>query len=202
MKRLLLILVLAGIGLSFFWTFTKGESNEIYRESVQYKLNPTTASSQAKVEPDVHFGIPSKIIIPDIDVNASVEVVMMDMKGNMDVPKNPYNTAWYSLGYNPGEKGSAVIAGHYDTETGTPAVFWDLGKLNTGDAVTVIDTIGKELEFSVIRIERYPYNNFPIKEVFGSSDEPRLNLITCGGIWDKNAKTYKERTVVYTELSD
>lgn len=201
MKKILLILVLAVIGLGFFWTTTENENSEIYKESAQYKPNPTTIVSKISATPEIVFSIPNKILIPEIDVNANVEVVQMDTKGNMDVPKNTYNVAWYSLGYSPGEQGSAVFAGHYDTEAGSPAVFWNLGKLNIGDTVTVVDTAGKELGYSVVRVETYPYDNFPIKEVFGSSNKSQLNLITCGGVWDKRLKTYRERLVVFTELS-
>lgn len=48
----------------------------------------------------------------------------MDAKGNMDIPKRDENVAWYQIGYYPGSKGNAVIAGHYDTATGSPAVFY------------------------------------------------------------------------------
>jgi sortase A len=50
-------------------------------------------------------------------------------------------------------------------------------------------------------VERYPYNQFPLTEVFGDAEIPRLNLITCNGVWDKNSKNYSDRLVVYSKLA-
>jgi len=46
----------------------------------------------------------------------------------------------------------------------------------------------------------YPAGNEPVSDVFGESDEPRLNLITCDGDWIENERGYSQRLVVYTEL--
>jgi len=143
---------------------------------------------------------PYNLSIPKINVTAHVESVGMDNKGAMGVPNNADNVAWYNLGYKVGEKGSAVMAGHLDKVDGSPAVFWDLTKLVAGDKMIVTDIQGKEFTYKVVRIEKYPYASFPIKEVFGPSDKSMLNLITCEGTFDKKASNYSHRTVVYSEL--
>jgi sortase (surface protein transpeptidase) len=93
-----------------------------------------------------------------------------------------------------------VLAGHYDKKDGSPAVFWDLNKLQKGDKITVIDDKGEKQTFSVIKLAKYPYDNFPLKEVFGDSEKPMLNLITCQGTWNDKSNTYAERLVVYAQL--
>ncbi len=120
----------------------------------------------------------------------------------MDVPRNADNVAWYNLGFKPGAKGSAVLAGHYDKESGDPAVFWDINKLTKGDAVMVTDTSGNTYTYSVMRIVKYPYNDFPLQEVFGQSEKAMVNLITCQGNWDDGAQNYSHRMVVYTQLKE
>lgn len=143
---------------------------------------------------------PITFSIPKLGVIAAVESVGMDAKGNMDVPKNDNNVAWYNLGYKPGDQGSAVIAGHYDTRSGSPAVFYNLTKLQSGDLVKVTDTSDTTYTYKVTEITTYDFDKVPMQQVFASTDKARLNLITCEGTFDRASRNYSKRTVVYTEL--
>lgn len=146
------------------------------------------------------FGIPDRIIIQRLGIDTNIESVGLDSKGGMDVPQNVYDTAWFSLGPKPGSLGSAVIDGHLDQVTGAPAVFYYLSSLQNGDIITVIDDKDKALNFVIFDKESYPWNNFPLQEVFGDKSEKRLNLITCNGIWDNLNKNYSNRLVIYSRL--
>lgn len=155
------------------------------------------ASVQAK-----HPDIPVTLTIPKLAIEADVESVGLDSNGDMDVPQDADNVAWYNLGYKPGEKGSAVIAGHFDKVSGAPAVFYDLEKLSIGDRVITKDKTGETTTFTVVRLATYPDDMFPLQEVFGQSQKSMLNLITCDGKWNKDTNSYSHRTVVYTEMSE
>lgn len=145
--------------------------------------------------------LPVKIQIPKIGVNAEIESVGLDKQNKMDVPKLVENVAWYNLGAKPGEKGSAVMAGHLDKITGAPAVFYNLSSLAPGDRITVTNRSGDNFIFIVTRISKYPDKQFPLQEVFaGPTDTARLNLITCEGVFDRKTKNYSDRVVVYSEL--
>lgn len=48
----------------------------------------------------------------------------------------------------------------------------------------------------------YERNSAPINEVFGSSDEKKLKLITCTGRLDRSEGIHEERLVVYTKLKE
>jgi LPXTG-site transpeptidase (sortase) family protein len=146
------------------------------------------------------IGKPVGIAIPKLRVNTTVEHVGNDAKGNMDVPKSDDASAWYQLGFRPGQQGNAVIAGHYDRKNGGPAVFYDLKKLEKGDEIIITDEEGKKLTFVVIATKTYPYNEFPVKEIFGPAEKKYLNLITCGGNWNSEKKIYADRVVVRSEL--
>lgn len=144
--------------------------------------------------------MPVTLKIPRLEIDAKVEKVGLDENKNMDVPKDPQNAAWYQLGYLPGQQGSAVIAGHFDTPTGAPAVFYRLGNLENGDEIQITDEKNETLTFIVTGKENYPYDNFPLTEVFGPHEKQVLNLITCEGTFLKDKKSYSHRTVVYSEL--
>jgi len=187
--------IIAGVSLSI--TLTRSHNHSQKQNTViQTKQLPTTESSNAPELP----GIPTSITIPKINVHAAVESVGMDSLGRMDVPKTADDTAWYSPGYKPGMNGSAVIDGHLDRVTGAPAVFWNLKLLSAGDQIIITENNGQKYTFAVDHIMRYPYDSFPIKDVFGATHTPTLNLITCNGVWDQNTKNYSDRLVVYSKL--
>ncbi|WP_157404688.1 class F sortase [Shouchella shacheensis] len=144
---------------------------------------------------------PSTLKIPSLEINAAIEDVGILDNGQMGVPANEDDVAWFEPGVMPGEQGNAVFAGHVDGYTG-PAVFFELEELQEGDEVIVEDEEGTELVFVVQRKESYDRLDAPMEEIFGSSDRQRLNLITCTGLFDRGAGTHEERLVVYTELKE
>src|SRR5947209_7865092 len=68
--------------------------------------------------------LPQRIVIPSLNVDSTIEQVGLDSQKRMDVPKNVFDVGWYDLGVRPGQIGSAVIDGHFDTPTGAPSVFY------------------------------------------------------------------------------
>jgi sortase A len=117
----------------------------------------------------------------------------------MDVPKGPDNVGWFKLGIRPGEKGSAVIAGHSGWKNNIPAVFDNLHKLKKGDKIYFEDKNGKGTTFIVRELRSY-YPTADAEDVFISSDgKAHLNLITCEGIWNEVTKSRSERLVVFTD---
>jgi hypothetical protein len=145
-------------------------------------------------------GMPMQLLIPRIGVRAVVEHVGTDSKGNMDVPKDWHNTAWYAPGYRPGQAGNAAISGHLNWYGVPQAVFFSLSDLAPGDMVYVRDDAGRDRGFRVTANTTCPWNNCPLNDIFGAASRPRLNLITCQGTFDKKAANYDHRQVVYTEL--
>ena len=199
-KQLLLIFI--GILLAFsVWWFI---SPNISATQSEIQITPTSIATQEKISETslqtIEFGKPVEVYIPKLNIRTTVEHVGEDQQGRMDVPKDDMNVAWFEPGYTPGKKGNAVLAGHYDTKSGGPAVFYSLPKLVPGDEVHVTDDAGNTLTFVVVDSATYPDADFPIQTVFGKSEKPRLNLITCQGDFDEESKNYSDRLVVFTEL--
>lgn len=159
------------------------------------KSNPTRLAPQATN----WIGIkPVRMYIPAIDLHADIEPVRVSLQGSMDVPKSTETIGYLEDGTLPGAKGNAVMDGHVDSYTG-PAVFYHLKKLKPGDSVYVKDAKGTAIEFRVEAIGIYKTDNAPVQSIFGPSDEPRLNLITCTGKYSRKMKEHQERLVVYTK---
>jgi sortase (surface protein transpeptidase) len=144
-------------------------------------------------------GLPVRIKIPSISVDAKVEKVAIAKNGAMAVPKNPLNTGWYQYGVKPGEIGSAVIDGHVDWWSGTKAIFEHLHKVKVDETITVQDDKGANITFIVKKVRKYNAKA-DATDIFLSNDgKAHLNLITCTGKWNKITKQYSERLVVFAE---
>jgi LPXTG-site transpeptidase (sortase) family protein len=180
-------------------TLPGGQATAATFTAAAASLAPVTTVPTATPQP-ANSIIPVKIKIPAINVDTFVERVGLTKDGLMDVPKNIWNTGWFGNGgYRPGDPGNAVIAGHLDAP-GTKAVFWDLDKLKAGDKIILTNQAGKQLTFEVVDKQVYPYNDAPLQQIFGPSPQAHLNLITCGGTFDRASQNYNKRLVVYTRL--
>ncbi len=193
-RHTLLIVTLSGLTLSvalLFYFIPQGSS--------QNNSAPLTANTTALYRQEKSFGLPVRLKIPRINVDAFVEYVGLTSDGAMGVPKERINAGWFNLGPRPGENGSAVIAGHYGWKNGIPAVFDNLNNLQKGDKIYVHDEKGATTVFVVRESRRYD-PKADASDVFGSNDgKPHLNLITCEGVWNKVSKTYSKRLVVFTD---
>lgn len=142
---------------------------------------------------------PARLKIPVIHVDAAVEYVGYASNGSMDVPKGPNDVAWFKLGPRPGEKGSAVLAGHEGWKNGISAVFDNLRKLQKGDRVYVQDNAGAVTAFVVKEVRTYDEHDDAWRVFLSNDGRARLNLVTCEGIWNKVTRSYSNRFVVFTE---
>ena len=165
----------------------------------QNALDSQLTANQNQVRLDQGPGLPRRLVIPSINVDAPVIYVGLASDGTVDVPKGPQETAWFQLGPRPGQQGSAVITGHFGPwRNGGASVFDNLDKLKVGDIIYVKDNENNQLSFKVQESRIYQSDESP-KEVFNNNDGIYLNLITCNGEWLANQKTYTQRLVVFTE---
>lgn len=194
MQRLILFVLIGIIGVVGYGTILRGQTTS---NPISY---PTDSSLPEVQAPTPERAMPVHLSIAAIGVDARMESVGLDEQKRMAVPSRDELVGWYALGAYPGEMGSAVLAGHFDAKDGSPAVFSRLDELRPGDDVIVTDTEGRQLEFEVISTEIFPDADFPIPPVFGRTDLPRLNLITCDGVFDTAEANYMDRLVVFTRL--
>ena len=196
------MVVLMGFALSpaLLFYFIQQSSNLPAGRQVQSGPALLAESDIALPEQEqTRFGLPMRLEIPSINVDASVEYVGLTPDGAMDVPKERVDVAWFNLGPRPGESGSAVIAGHYGWKNGKASAFDNLYKLRKGDTLYIEDDKGVITSFVVRESRRYD-PEADASEVFGSNDgRARLNLVTCEGAWDKVSRTYSKRLVVFAE---
>lgn len=159
----------------------------------------TTKPLQVKNKPFPGI-VPHKIDIPAVRIHSIIEPVTYLENGQMGVPGNTDRVGYLSTGVLPGAAGNAIMDGHVDTYTG-PAVFYPLKKLKKGDFVYVTGADGCKVQFVVESVKFYLTSEAPIQTIFGSTEEHRLNLITCAGRYSRSRKEHEGRLVVYTKLA-
>ncbi len=157
-------------------------------------------SKPVKKLPSLAPSVPTRLLIPKINVDAAIEGMGVTAQGDMDSPDGPDNTGWYKLGPKPGEIGSAVIDGHFGWKENKPAVFDKLHTLVKGDQVIVKDEANNTFTFTITELRTFGPND-DAADVFKSSDSAsHLNLVTCQGVWNKDLKSYSTRLVVFADL--
>ncbi|MDR6973723.1 hypothetical protein J2X68_000392 [Streptomyces sp. 3330] len=144
---------------------------------------------------------PDRVRIPAIRVDAPLTGLALTPSGSLNVPpaEKKNLAGWYEAGTTPGERGTAIVAGHVDNADG-PAVFYDLGALRKGSAIEVDRRDGSVAVFTVDAVEVYQARDFPDEKVYGAASRPELRVITCGGGYTK-ATGYQGNVVVFAHLT-
>jgi LPXTG-site transpeptidase (sortase) family protein len=159
---------------------------------------PTPVPSVVAV-PVVARSAPLRLRIPAIKLSVPLSELGLNADGTVEVPTNFNEPGWFHLGPSPGQLGSSVILGHVHSSRG-PSVFWNLGKLHVGDRVIVSLRDGVVAQFAVTKVAAYPKQDFPSHLVYGPHGIIALNLVTCGGVYDKKNHRFLSNVVVYTSL--
>ncbi|MEU6238378.1 class F sortase [Kitasatospora sp. NPDC047058] len=151
--------------------------------------------------PPLKRSSPTRLRIPQIGVDAPFTELTLNPAGQLNAPPpdDKNLVGWYRDGVSPGERGSAVVAGHVDTNKGA-AVFLLLSLLMPGNKAEVQRADGTVAVFVVDSVETFAKDAFPDQKVYGKTPDAQLRLITCGGTYDKKRKDYLDNVVVFAHL--
>lgn len=166
---------------------------------------PTTTGAAASTDPaspagrsTSAAGTPVRVTLASIGVDTPLEPLGLQADGTLEVPATGFPAGWYTGGPVPGAVGPAVLAGHVDW-AGEPGVFSRLALTAVGDVVTVTDAAGRVSTFRVSAVGHYPKTAFPTAAVYGDVDHAALRLVTCGGDFDPQARSYVDDVVVFAD---
>jgi hypothetical protein len=160
---------------------------------------PSTAPGSDGVAP-LPASPPVRLRIPAIGVDSGLMDLGLDRSGSLEVPPDGFPAGWYTGAPTPGSLGPAIIAGHVDW-AGSPGVFYSLRDLVAGDDITVDRADGTAARFRVESVQQFPKDAFPTDQVYADIDHAGLRLITCGGSFDRAARSYRDNIVVFAALT-
>ena len=143
---------------------------------------------------------PARLLVPSLGVDAAVDAVGLTDGGAVAVPEVGARVGWYRYGPAPGAaQGSAVIVGHVDTWDGGPGALYRLARLEPGAEVVVAREDGSTAAYRVLGREAVAKDALPADALFTTAGPARLVLISCGGPFDEETRTYRDNVVVVAE---
>lgn len=205
---LLLILGSLGIayGLFFIWDWyshTQGAAQPPANKVVVVSSptpdeKPVSSDTSYEVEPDQ----PRRIVIPAINLNGFIQRVSEDQNKEISTPSNINYAGWFVGSVKPGDSGLSIIDGHVSGRYST-ALFANLGSLKKGDVVKVEFGDDSLRQFEVVEKRELPRDETaPYLFKKHNNIDRQLNLITCGGAFDKKSNQYNNRVVIVTKRTD
>ena len=149
---------------------------------------------------EIEAANPVSIRIPSIEVEAPIIGLGLRDDGAIEIPAKTDETGWWRGGPEPGEPGPSVILGHVDSRVG-PAVFYRLRELKAGDEVYIDREDGTTVTYIVESSESHGKDTFPTDAVYGATEQPTLRLVTCGGDFDFNERSYLDNLIVFASIA-
>jgi hypothetical protein len=143
---------------------------------------------------------PVRVDVPALTVSAPVQAIGVGAERELIVPASPMDVGWFQGGSVPGEPGVALLTSHVDTRSEGRGVFAGLAELEAGDTVTVTAADGSVQRWSVVARTQHRKDALP-QDLFARSGPARLALVTCGGPFDREARSYRDNIIVWAERS-
>ncbi|GAA4870406.1 class F sortase [Actinomycetospora straminea] len=120
---------------------------------------------------------------------------------SLDVPRSAATVGWYQRSASPGEVGPAVLAAHVNFR-GEEGAFYRLGQMAPGQTVEVHRDDGTTAVFAIDRVEQVAKDSFPTEAVYGPTPDGQIRLITCGGVFNEQTRSYEDNIVVFGHLTE
>ncbi|RBY87525.1 class F sortase [Blastococcus sp. TF02A-26] len=160
---------------------------------------PPVVTRDAAPAPPAAAPVPVRLSLPSLGVDAPVDAVGVAEDGQMALPEDVSRVGWYRFGPPPGEVGSAVVAGHVDDAEQGLGALAALREAEPGDEVLVTDSAGAVTRWRVVGRELITKQELPLAELFARDGAPRLVLVTCGGPFLPEYRSYRDNVVVVAE---
>lgn len=165
------------------------------------RATPPTAAAAMPTSGRTTAAPPSAVAIPALGVRATV-VPVHAVDGVLGVPSDPHQLGWWADGASVGAaSGEVVIDGHVDSAVSGVGALFDLTRLQVGDAVLVTTTLGQTDRYVVTARRRYLKQDGLPPELFRTDGPAGLELITCGGPFDRVARSYLDNIVVFASAT-
>ena len=128
---------------------------------------------------------------------APVGLANVSADGSLNVPPDVDELGWW-IGSKPmgAGVGTTLIAGHVDSAVAGLGYFARLTELAEGDPITVVDGLGEEWQFAVSDTQQVGKGDLP-EELFDTTGERKLALVTCGGEFDEATGHYTDNFIVW-----
>ena len=155
--------------------------------------NPHTTAVPKEVEPRVE---PVGLQIDTIDVSRfPIRDVGLQENGQLEIPDET-EIGWYRYGATAGHPGATVLAAHVNWK-GSAGPFAQLGAVEPGDQIEVALDDGSTRRYIVTERTTYGKLSLPKERIWRNTGPEELALITCGGDFNPEIRSFTSNIVVY-----
>lgn len=196
------LLLIIGVAVYFIFFRQEVGKDELTNKQEEFKVEDIITESVEipdESEPKEFYvppDLPKIITIPSISVRGYIQSVGIDQDGLIAVPTNVHLAGWYINSVKPGKNGLSIIDGHRDGAT-MGGIFRNLEKLKKGSKISIEYGDGSVEDFEVVDLKTLSIEeayDFMYSRIDGI--DVQLNLVTCGGKWSKEIKTYEDRIIL------
>jgi len=139
---------------------------------------------------------PIGLEIDTIDVSRyPVREVGLQDNGQLEIPDET-EIGWYRYGATAGRPGATVLAAHVNWR-GSQGPFSQLGRVDPGDRIAVTLNDGSTRRYEVTERTMYGKLELPRDRIWRNTGPEELVLITCGGEFNPELRSFKSNIVVY-----
>jgi hypothetical protein len=193
------------VGLPTAWAVTRPDTAA--GPPVSAVLSTPTAAPEPAPAVGTHPAAPAAVVptVPPVrlelaGVDAPLDPVGVDPAGAMALPEDVDRVGWYRFGPAPGAaEGTAVLAGHVDDAEQGLGALAPLREVEAGAEVRVTDAAGAVTRWRVVSRELIEKQVVPLAALFQRGGPPRLVLLTCGGEFIPELRSYRDNVVVVAE---
>jgi len=139
--------------------------------------------------------VPERLVVDAVAIDAPLIATSVDGDGALVPPKDPRQLAWWR-GVRPGRgAGSVLVAGHLDMRSYGQGPLARIVRLAPGDRAVLTGAGGSTASYVLRGITTIPKDALPAAELFGTDGPERLVLVTCGGTYDWDLRSWDSNVI-------
>ncbi len=136
------------------------------------------------------------IQISSIDVaQIPIRPIGLQPDGQLEIPDET-EIGWYRHGATAGQAGATVLAAHVSWND-TTGPFARLGTVEPGDQIELRLDDGSVRHYEVVERNMFGKLALPKERIWRRTGPEELVLITCGGSFNPELRSYRENIVVF-----
>lgn len=140
---------------------------------------------------------PVQVRVPGVRGAAPVQTRTTDpVDGGLDLPEDAATVAWWGSGSGPGDDAGSIVLAAHVSYRGRTGPFTDLAGVERGAVVVVTSADGSEHRYVVEGVRSAPKDALDREALFRTTGPEQLALVTCGGEYDPQTRSYASNVVL------
>jgi Sortase domain len=156
--------------------------------------NPPTVPPSASAPAPAGF-VPQRLVVASLEIDAPLIATLVDADGALVPPEDPAQLAWWG-GVRPGtEAGSVLVAGHLDMHGYGQGPLARIAGFEAGDRAVLTGADGARAVYVLRGVTTIAKESLPTADLFGAGGRERLVLVTCGGAYDRDRRSWDSNVI-------